>query len=177
MRGGAGGRLLRSGPRRDAALRRGAGARTKKIVPMSHFDFIEKIAEGFVIEAYNSTKTEVGNKINLHAYTDKQLQRALEEMRGAEPPSKAATGVSGGPDAGNAHATGLKGGKAVKRSLITKVAAIPARADPFAGRLITTLLASRGADGARRHAEREVPGSLWARAHREGGRRRPRVPR
>uniref|UniRef100_A0A7S3FGQ3 Uncharacterized protein n=1 Tax=Haptolina ericina TaxID=156174 RepID=A0A7S3FGQ3_9EUKA len=56
-------------------------------------DFLEKIAEGFVIEAYNSTK-EKGydsklkeKQMKLDAYDLPMLERALEEMRGKKPPA------------------------------------------------------------------------------------------
>mmetsp|Transcript_71750 Transcript_71750/g.215668 ORF Transcript_71750/g.215668 Transcript_71750/m.215668 type:complete len:171 (+) Transcript_71750:221-733(+) len=54
----------------------------------THLDFLEKIAEGFVIEAYNSTKEKGYNskpeqkQMKLDAYDLSMLERALEEMRG-----------------------------------------------------------------------------------------------
>jgi len=61
----------------------------KKITPMSHFNFLEKIAEGFVIEA-------------------------CEEMRGLQPPSNAATGG----ETANTRTTGpARGGGTTKRKL------------------------------------------------------------
>ena len=64
----------------------------KNIKPMSHLQFLEKIAEGFTIEAYNSTKKEDDQKISLNAYDLQTIERAIDEMRGRAPPSKAATG-------------------------------------------------------------------------------------
>ena len=37
-------------------------------VGVAHLDFLEKIAEGFVIEAYNSTKSNDSDRISLRAY-------------------------------------------------------------------------------------------------------------
>ena len=66
-----------------------------KIEPMEHLDFMEKIAEGFVVEAYNSTKKDDSEKMSLSAYDLSMLERALAEMRGLEPPSAGARGAAG----------------------------------------------------------------------------------
>ena len=57
---------------------------------MEHFDFLEKIAEGFVIEAYNSKKKNASDQIDLYAYNLQIIERALAELRGEEPPSSGA---------------------------------------------------------------------------------------
>ena len=44
---------------------------------MSHLDFMEKIAEGFVIEAYNSKKRKAEDHIDLRAYDLGRLERAM----------------------------------------------------------------------------------------------------
>lgn len=91
-------------------------AQRTKVKPMSHFDFLQKIAEGFVIEAYNSTKNRE-DEISLESYSLKQIERAMAEMRGLEQPSSKAlgTGAAAGPAT---HATaGARGGKAVKRRI------------------------------------------------------------
>lgn len=88
----------------------------KKIKPMSHLDFLEKIAEGFTIEAYNSTKSRDDMKISLHTYDLATLERAIDEMRGRAPPSKGAQGreaFTGGTPA----TSGAAGGKTAKRRL------------------------------------------------------------
>ena len=82
------------------------GAKRRKIVPMSHLDFLEKIAEGFVVEAYNSTKTRDGDKLGLDSYNLDRLEQALREMRGEAPPSSKAMGSQAGAS---------KGGSAAKR--------------------------------------------------------------
>jgi hypothetical protein len=66
----------------------------KPIKSMPHLDFLEKIAEGFVIEAYNSTKSRAVDHMHLDAYNLSQIERALAEMRGDEPPSAGAQGQS-----------------------------------------------------------------------------------
>ena len=53
---GAAAREERSGGSPSGRTRNAAPKATTPIVAMSHLDFLEKIAEGFVIEAYNSTK-------------------------------------------------------------------------------------------------------------------------
>ncbi|KAL1495816.1 hypothetical protein AB1Y20_016676 [Prymnesium parvum] len=63
------------------------------IEPMPHLDFLEAIAEGFVIEAYNSTKKHQAQHMSLYDYDLPRLERALEELRGDKPPSHAATGA------------------------------------------------------------------------------------
>lgn len=88
----------------------------KKIMPMSHFDFLEKIAEGFVIEAYNSTKKKAEHHIKLDAYNLERLERAMAEMRGDAAPSGQARGE--GSSAAAAHGSG--GGKAVKKRLLVR---------------------------------------------------------
>ena len=85
--------------------------RRKPISPMSHLDFMEKIAEGFVIEAYNSTKPDASNGISLRSYNLDTLEQAMSEMRGVAPPSAGAQGAA------TAAQTGSAGGKAVKRKL------------------------------------------------------------
>jgi len=65
----------------------------KVIEPMPHLDFLEAIAEGFVIEAYNSTKKHQAQHMSLYDYDLPRLERALEELRGDKPPSHAATGA------------------------------------------------------------------------------------
>jgi hypothetical protein len=99
---------------------RTAHHRQKKITPISHFEFLEKIAEGFVIEAYNSTKKRADDHMSLYAYDLGRIERALAELRGEEPPSSAAQGVAGGAAAASAKATGMKGGKGVKRRIETE---------------------------------------------------------
>ena len=86
--------------------------RSRPIVPMTHLDFMEKIAEGFVIEAYNSTKSRNPDKISLQAYDLGMLERAMSEMRGAAPPSAGAQGA-----AASAGQSGSAGGSGVKRKL------------------------------------------------------------
>ena len=77
---------------------------------MSHLDFLEKIAEGFVIEAYNSTKRKDNDRMCLDAYSLQQLERACAEMRGEEAPSTQAQGERGRPgSSASANATGMKG--------------------------------------------------------------------
>ena len=95
----------------DAQAER-AGAGSKPIKPMSHLDFMEKIAEGYVIEAYNSTKREARDHISLKAYDLQILERAISEMRGWSAASTGATGGSPQPPSG-----GSAGGKAPKRKL------------------------------------------------------------
>ena len=73
----------------------------KKIKPMTHLDFLEKIAEGFVIEAYNSTKSS--GHINLDAYDLSTIERALSEMRGEEGPSEGARGAAAAATPGPAR--------------------------------------------------------------------------
>eukprot|EP00966_Prymnesium_polylepis_P323290 7379498-Prymnesium_polylepis.2 len=92
-----------------------------KIAPMSHLDFLEKIAEGFVIEAYNSTKEKGYNskpeqkQMKLDAYDLSMLERALEEMRGTAAPSDGAHGPTmQTPRTGHGAAAG---GAANKRKL------------------------------------------------------------
>ena len=86
-----------------------------KIKAMEHLEFLEKIAEGFVIEAYNST-TEKGygtkpaaKQMNLYSYDLPQLERALDEMRGKAPPS------DGARQATTPQTNAGKGGSAAKR--------------------------------------------------------------
>ena len=88
----------------------------KKIKSMPHFDFLEKIAEGFVIEAYNSTKSKEESKIKLDAYNLDRIERALAELRGEAAPSSAAQGERATATSANAT-NGLKGGKSVKRRI------------------------------------------------------------
>ena len=64
---------------------------------MSHFDFLEKIAEGFVIEAYNSTKGRVVDHMQLDSYDLSRIERALREMKGEEAPSSGARGHHASP--------------------------------------------------------------------------------
>ena len=78
---------------------------------MSHLDFLEKIAEGFVVEAYNSTKRDDSDRISLRSYNLDMLEQALSEMRGDAAPSPGAQGASA------AAQTGSAGGKAAKRKL------------------------------------------------------------
>lgn len=42
-------------------------AEPKNIKPISHLEFLERIAEGFTIEAYNSTKSRDDQQISLNA--------------------------------------------------------------------------------------------------------------
>lgn len=77
---------------------------------MDHLNFLEKIAEGFVVEAYNGMKSREVDKIGLHAYDLPRLERAIEEMRGNEAPSARALGKS-------PQTYGAKGGKVAKRKL------------------------------------------------------------
>ena len=77
---------------------------------MPHLDFLEKIAEGFVVEAYNSTKSHDRDKLSLTAYNLPRLERALKEMRGEEAPSSQAQGAS-------PTTAGAAGGKSAKRRL------------------------------------------------------------
>ena len=69
-----------------------AAIRSKPIKPMPHLDFLERIAEGFVIEAYNSTKDAASQMMSLRAYDLQRIERALAEMRGELPPSAGARG-------------------------------------------------------------------------------------
>jgi len=62
---------------------------------MPHLDFLEKIAEGFVIEAYNSMKGRDEDKMSLGAYNLTRIERAIAEMRGEAPPSSGARGDAG----------------------------------------------------------------------------------
>ena len=78
---------------------------------MSHIDFLEKIAEGFVIEAYNSTKNADADRISLRSYNLDMLEQAINEMRGEAAPSPGAQGATAAAQSGSA------GGKAVKRRL------------------------------------------------------------
>lgn len=71
-----------------------AAIRSKQIKPMAHLEFLEKIAEGFVIEAYNSTKDAASNMMSLNSYDLTRIERALAEMRGEQPPSKGAMGMA-----------------------------------------------------------------------------------
>ena len=91
----------------------------KKIKPMSHLDFLERIAEGFVIEAYNSTKARADQKISLSAYDLATLDRAISEMRGRAPPSAGAQGREAFE--GTPATFGAAGGKAAKRRLMVRV--------------------------------------------------------
>ena len=109
------------GTRTDQALEKLRAA--KKIVPMSHFDFLEKIAEGFVIEAYNSTKKKAEQHIKLDAYNLERLERAIAEMRGDAAPSGQARG-----DGPSAAARGSSGGKSVKKRLLVRK---PAHCIPY----------------------------------------------
>jgi hypothetical protein len=98
-----------------AAAKVPAGA---KITAMSHLSFLEKIAEGFVIEAYNSTKTRDAHQMSLDSYDLDRLERALAELRGEEKPTDGATGRS--PDvAATPGTSGARGGKGVKRRIET----------------------------------------------------------
>ena len=81
---------------------------------MSHLDFLEKIAEGFVIEAYNSTKSHDSDRISLRAYNLDTLEQALSEMRGDAAPSAGGQGASAEAQSGSA------GGKAIKRKLAVR---------------------------------------------------------
>ena len=58
---------------------------------MSHCDWLEKICEGYVIEAYNSTTKKRADHISLSTYSDARLESALAEMRGIQPPASSAT--------------------------------------------------------------------------------------
>ena len=87
-------------------------SRSAPIKPISHLDFMEKIAEGFVIEAYNSTKSRDVDRISLASYNLQMLEQALAEMRGEAPPSTRAQG-----GVASAAQSGSEGGKAVKRKL------------------------------------------------------------
>eukprot|EP00966_Prymnesium_polylepis_P304103 7025689-Prymnesium_polylepis.1 len=86
----------------------------KKIKPMSHFSFLEKIAEGFVIEAYNSTRRNARDQLSLESYDLERIERACAEMRGLQPPSHAATG---GETAACRTTAAARGGGATKRKL------------------------------------------------------------
>ena len=109
----------------EAAIPKG-----KKIEPMSHLRFLEMIAEGFVIEAYNSTKST--GHMSLAAYDLPRLERALSEMRGEEPPSEGARGAAATATPGPARAptpmqaeaippatSGREGGKKRKRRMVS----------------------------------------------------------
>ena len=89
--------------------------RTKPIKPISHLDFLEKIAEGYVIEAYNSTKSNDADRISLRAYNLDMLEQALSEMRGDAAPTEGAQGAAAAAQLG-----GAAGGKAVKRRLTVR---------------------------------------------------------
>lgn len=81
-------------------------------------DFLEKIAEGFVIEAYNSTKEKGYNskpkekQMKLDAYDLPMLERAIDEMRGKALPSDGARAGFTSPQTG-----GAKGGSTNKRKI------------------------------------------------------------
>ena len=72
----------------------GAVPRTKATKAMTHLLFMEKIAEGLVIEAYNSTKSAEIDHISLSAYDLPRLERAISEMRGHAPPTQGARGAA-----------------------------------------------------------------------------------
>lgn len=69
----------------------------EKVKAMTHLDFLEKIAEGFVIEAYNSAKARDAQKMKLDAYDLQMIERALSEMRGDAEPSDGAQGNAATP--------------------------------------------------------------------------------
>ena len=75
-----------------AALAEGKVDAGRPIIALPHLDFLEKIAEGFVIEAYNSTKDSVADMMSLRAYNLQLIERALQEMKGEAPASTGATG-------------------------------------------------------------------------------------
>ena len=74
-----------------------------KIKAMAHLDFLEKIAEGFVIEAYNSSKTRDAAKMKLDAYNLQMIERALSEMKGDAEPSDGALGNAATPQTAQAE--------------------------------------------------------------------------
>jgi len=90
-RGQGGGRGGGAG-RRGGQAGRGLGT-AKPIKPMTHLDFLEKIAEGFVVEAYNSRKDSEEDFLLLDAYDLDRLEQALDELRGDAPPSSRASGL------------------------------------------------------------------------------------
>lgn len=77
----------------------------KPIKHMPHLDFLEKIAEGFVVEAYNSTKERACDHMHLDAYDLSRIERALAEMKGDAPPS---SGAQGTPSPSTSALTGKK---------------------------------------------------------------------
>ena len=104
----------------------------RSILPMTHLIFLEKIAEGFVIEAYNSTKKKDSDKMALDSYDLTRLERALAELRGDEAPSSGASGAGGRGTPGSATpgsakgsatpgSSGRAGGQGVKRKLKAEV--------------------------------------------------------
>ena len=101
---------LAAGPASPTRAAQRVHARAKPIKAMTHLDFMEKIAEGFVIEAYNSTKAAECDCISFRAYNLQMLERAIAEMRGAAPPSSGAI-----PTPRTATQNGMAGGKAQKR--------------------------------------------------------------
>ena len=139
----------------------------KEIKPMTHLQFLEKIAEGFTIEAYNSTKKKDDQKISLNLYDLQTLERAIDEMRGRAPPSKAATGREA--NAGTPATSGAAGGKAAKRRLTVSSNAprplLRARSSCVAvvgaGRGRQRRSAHRRGDGGR-----GAPTHLWTRCRR-----------
>ena len=46
---------------------------------LSHFDFLEKIAEGLFIKGYNSTKRDEAARLDLRTYTLEDLEQCIEE--------------------------------------------------------------------------------------------------
>ena len=152
----------RSGGSPSARTRGAALRAAKRIEAISHLDFLEKIAEGFVIEAYNSMKDQKkpDTHMRLEAYSLQQLERACAEMRGKEAPSSQAQGERGQPGS-SASASGMKGGKAVKRRI--DVSAGP-RTPCLPTRLTCTY--SSFADRERRHVANGVT--------RDRGEARPR---
>ena len=87
---------------------------------MPHFDFLEMIAEGFVVEAYNSKKKREQDRIDLYAYDLDRIEQALRELRGEAAPSSAARGAPQAGQSNSASSASAKGGKATKRKLATE---------------------------------------------------------
>ena len=52
---------------------------------MSHFDFLEKIAEGLFIEGYNSLKEDANTHLDLSNYTLADLEEAVADLHGNTP--------------------------------------------------------------------------------------------
>ena len=71
-------------PAADDSPARNTRTATRKRTPqpMSHFDFLEKIAEGLFIEGYNSTKRDAKARLDLLSYTLADLEAAIAEVHG-----------------------------------------------------------------------------------------------